>query len=66
MGLSDCKWRGLDMCDCVKAGAWVWLMVRVSERVPLGVCEWDCVCPHVGTTGSQTRKQAEITWAFRG
>lgn len=40
-GASDCKWSGPDVSDCAKAGAWVWLIVRLSEGVPLGVCEWE-------------------------
>lgn len=54
------------MSECMKVEAWVWLTVTVSEHVPLSVCEWDWgVCPHAGTTGSQTRSWAEIKCAYR-
>lgn len=49
------------MSECVKAGAWVWLLMRVSERVPLGVLNaTECDGLHASTTGSQTRKWTEI------
>lgn len=44
VGLSGCKWWGLDVSDCEKGGLGVLLTVRVSELVLLGVCEEDWVC----------------------